>query len=201
MLTLLQNLARDKKKLVIAGVGLVIFVYADFSFVIATQIKGLRDLRTKIVSLRKDIETLNSDIKYVKTTTSKMVTLVTNKKLPLEREIPSLLQNISALANQNGIRIMQIDSTKEVPKSTQRGPAIKPKAGAKGPAQPAAAVPATTVKIKLEIIASYHKLGNFINEIENAEKLCIVDDLTINRDQSDPLKQTVSMVVKTYVKK
>ncbi|MFA5099508.1 MAG: hypothetical protein WC547_01305 [Candidatus Omnitrophota bacterium] len=199
MLNLLQGLARDKKKFAIAGVVLAAFLYVDFSFVIATQISGLKNLKTRILSLRKDIESLNSDIKYVKTTTSNMVTLVTNKKLPMEQEIPLLMQNISTIANANGVRIMQIDSTKEASKVISKGRASKVKKGAKAAKE--AAVPDITVRIRLDIIASYHKLGKFINEIENAEKLCIVEEVSISRDPSDPLKQKVSMVVKTYVKK
>jgi Tfp pilus assembly protein PilO len=201
MFAMLQDLARDKKKLAIAGVVTVALLYVDFSYVISSQIKVLKDLKAKIVSVRKDIETLNNDIKYVKTTTSKMVTLVTNKKLPLEKEIPSLLQDISAIANMNGIRIMQIDSTKEEAKAPQKGAASKPKKGERAAAQRESWSAMSAVKIKLDIIASYHKLGNFINEIENAEKLCIVDELSINRDSADPLKQSVRMVIKTYVKK
>jgi Tfp pilus assembly protein PilO len=201
MFAVLQDLARDKKKLAIAGVVLVVFLFADFNFVISTQIKGLKDLKSKIVSLRKDIESLNNDIKYVKTTTKNMVTLVTNKKLPLEKEIPSLLQDISSIANLNGVRIMQIDATKDTAKSGKNTVAARAKKGDKAAAKKESALSVNTVKIKMDIIASYHKLGNFINEIENAEKLCIIDDLSINKDAADPLKQHISLVIKTYVKK
>jgi Tfp pilus assembly protein PilO len=201
MFAVLQDLARDKKKLAIAGVVLVVFLFADFNFVISTQIKGLKDLKAKIVSLRKDIESLNNDIKYVKTTTKNMVTLVTNKKLPLEKEIPSLLQDISSIANLNGVRIMQIDATKDSAKSGKNASAARAKKGDKAVVKKESSVSVNTVKIKMDIIASYHKLGNFINEIENAEKLCIIDELSINRDVTDPLKQNISLVIKTYVKK
>jgi len=200
MLAVLQDLARDKKKLAIAGVVLVFFLYADFSFVIAAQIKGLADLKQKIVSLRRDIESLNNDIKLIRTTASKASSLVTNKKLPLEKEIPSLMQNISAIANEFGVRIMQIDSTKEATNLVKKGRRAKSKKGDKSPAQKESQVSVSIVKIKLDMVASYHKLGNFINEIENAEKLCIVDELSIARDPSDPTKQKVNMVLKTYVK-
>ena len=202
MFGLLQDLARDKKKLAIAGVVLAALVYGDFSFVISSQIQGLRSLNQKIVSLRKDIESLNSDIKYVKNTTSKMVTLVTNKKLPLEKEIPLLMQNISAIANKNGIRIMQIDFTKDAAIQAKKAPVSSKskKADSASVGQGAAAV-MSAVKVKLEIVGSYHKLGNFINEIENAEKLCIIDELSISRDPANPLKQNITMVVKTYVKR
>ena len=114
MISLLQDLARDKKKLALAGIVLAVFLFIDFSFVVGNQIRGIENLKTKILSIRKDIEALNSDIKYVKTTTRKMVALETTKKLPSEKEIPSLMQTISTIANANGIKIMQIDSTKEV---------------------------------------------------------------------------------------
>jgi Tfp pilus assembly protein PilO len=197
----LQSLARDKKKLAIAGVLLAAFLYADFTFVIGGQIKALKTIKQKIVSLRKDIEVLNKDISYVKKNTRAAATPVKVKRLVSEKEIPSLLQNISAIANENGIRIMQIDSSKEMPKaSKKKETASIGKKGAKPIQQKDKAVELASVKIKLDIIAGYHKLGNFINEIENADKFCMIDGISITRNPIDPLKHKVSLVVKTYVK-
>ena len=209
MFEFLQSLARDKKKLAIAGVLLVVFLYVDFTFVIANQTKGLKTIKQKIVSLRKDIEVLSKDILYVKKNSRADAVPLKIKKIVSEKEIPSLLQNISAIANENGIRMMQIDSTKEAPKiskkkgappSDKKGAASGDKKAAKPAQQKAQAVELASVKIKLDIIAGYHKLGKFINEIENADKFCLIDEVLIARDPVDPMKHKVSLVVKTYVK-
>jgi Tfp pilus assembly protein PilO len=200
MFVLLQGLVRDKKKLAAVCVGLVIFLYFDFTSVASNQIKGLREIKQRIVSLRKDIETLNSDIAYVKKSQQSIAAPLAVKKLPQEAEIPSLMQNISAIANNNGIRIMQIDSSKDVSKGAKSTAARTKKVAVAGK-QKELSSDFTAVMIKLEIIGGYHKLGNFVNDLENAGILCIIDEFTLGRDQSDPLKQKVNMIVKTYVKK
>jgi hypothetical protein len=199
MINLLQELKRDKKKLAVAGIALVVFLYADFSFVIAGQMKGLNAIKQKIVALRKDIGTLKSDIAYVKKTAGSAAAPVAMKKLLMEKEIPLLMQNISAIANANAIRIMQIDSSRDIAKAGKGGQVARAKKGEQSSKQESAAL--AGVKFKLDMIASYHRLGNFINELENAQKLCIVDSLSINRSTVDPMKQNISLVIKTYVKK
>jgi|GEM_PF-525559 len=204
MLPLLQDILHDKKKLAALVVGLLVFLYLDFAFVIGAQMKGAGAAKKKIVDLRKDIESFRSDSAFVKRTSLPSAAPIALKRLPAEREIPSVMQAISAIANENGVRIMQIDASRNV-KSSRKSPAqSRSRKGAKAAkdapdSDPAAGL--TQVAIKLDIVAGYHNLGNFINGIENAEKLCIIEDLTITRDASNPLKQNVNMVVKTYVKK
>jgi len=98
---------------------------------------------------------------------------------------------------------MQIDSSKEMPKTSKKKEKSVPaggKKGAKQGSQKAQAVELASVKIKLDIIAGYHKLGRFINEVENADKFCMIDEVLIARDPVDPMRHKVSLVVKTYVK-
>ncbi|HOU37207.1 MAG TPA: hypothetical protein PK562_08070, partial [Candidatus Omnitrophota bacterium] len=157
--------------------------------------------KKKIVALRKDIDAFNSDSAFVKKTSLPSSAPIALKKLPTEREIPSVMQAISAIANENGVRIMQIDASRDVKTSKMGAAQSGPKKGAKGGQQADIAAGLMPVNIRLDIVTGYHNLGNFINGIENAEKLCIIDGMTINRDASNPLKQNVSLVVKTYVKR
>jgi Tfp pilus assembly protein PilO len=203
----LQKLAQDKKKLAIAAVIFVILLYADFALVVGSQIKGVKDLKAKIIALRKDIDTLNNDIKYVKKNADSGAAPVKVKKLISEKEIPSLMQNISVLANENGVRIMQIDSVKEVPKTSKKsapgkdGKAAKDAKASKASKAKDASASLISVKIKMDVISGYHKLGNFINEIENADRFCMIEDLLVIRDPADSMKHKISLAVKAYVRK
>lgn len=201
MLPVLQDIVNDKKKLIALIVGLLVFLYIDFAFVIGAQMKEANAAKKKIVDLRKDIESFKSDSAFVKKTSRPSAAPIALKRLPAEREIPSVMQAISAIANENGVRIMQIDASRNV-KSSRKSPAqSRSKKGAKAAPDTDPAAGLTQVNIRLDIVAGYHNLGNFINGIENAEKLCIIEDMTITRDASNPLKQNVNMAVKTYVKK
>lgn len=201
MVPLLNDIVHDKKKLAATIVGLMVFLYVDFAFVIGSQMKGANAIKKKIVTLRKDIDSFKSDSAFVKKTSRPASAPIAVKKLPTEREIPSVMQAISAIANENGVRIMQIDASRDVKTSKKGAAQSRPKKGAKGGQQADTSAGLTPVNIRLDIVTGYHNLGNFINGIENAEKLCIIDEMTVNRDASNPLKQNVSLVVKTYVKK
>ena len=202
MIDFLLNLARDKKKMALAGIGLAVFLYVDFTFIIGAQVNGLKVLNKKISQLRSDIETLNKDIAYVRQNNQPVsAAQAVVKRLPQEQDISALLQHISGLAVVNGVRVMQIDSSKEAQKAVKVAkPSSKDKKSVKAPSIGLSGnLP--VVKIKLDVIGSYHKIGSFINALENSEKFCFVDELMINRDPADPLKQRVNLVIKTYVKK
>jgi len=200
----LLSLGRDKKKLAIAAIALAFFLYADFSFGIGGQINYLKDLNKKITQRSKEIETLKTDIAYVQQKKTPVAgSPVVVKTLPQEKDIPALLQHISGLAGANGIRVMQIDSTKEAQKAekTVKKPAVTKdkKNPKKVSAAPSVNLP--IVKIKLDVVGGYHKLGSFINALENSDKFCFVDELMIGRDPAEPLREKINLVIKTYVKK
>lgn len=201
MIEFLLSLARDKKKLAFAGIAMAVFLYVDLAFIAGAQTGALKALNKKISQIRADISDLTKDIEYVRQKKDPSASQAGAKKLVQEKDIPALLQHISGLANSNGLRVMQIDSIKETQKtqkSAKKTP--KTKAGAKTVSvEPKPSLPA--IKIKMEVIGTYHKLGYFINDLENSDKFCFIDELMIGRDPADQLKQRINLVIKTYVKK
>ncbi|MFA5075672.1 MAG: hypothetical protein WC436_06245, partial [Candidatus Babeliales bacterium] len=156
MLPVLQDIVHDKKKLAAVIVGLLVFLYVDFAFVIGAQMKGANAAKKKIVDLRKDIESFKSDSAFVKKTSRPSAAPIALKRLPAEREIPSVMQAISAIANENGVRIMQIDASRNV-KASRKSPAqSRSKKGAKAVQDTDPAAGLTQVNIKLDIVAGYH---------------------------------------------
>jgi len=190
MVPLLQDIVHDKKKLAVVAVCLLIFLYVDFTFIISGQIKAINAVKKKISTLRKDIEAFKSDSAFVKNASLSQSVPASLKKLPSEEEVPSLMQAISAIANENGVRIMKIDKSRSARQEAGSLAKSSPVKGNRAGLQ--TSDPATglgQVEIRLDIVAGYHNLGNFINGIENLEKLCFIDELTINRDASNPMKQ------------
>lgn len=89
------------------------------------------------------------------------------------------------MANKNNVKILQLNPAREAPK-TKKG---------------AAATDLSPNLIALDLICDYHSLGVFINELENAPKFMVVEELKISPYSESIFQQSVSLVIKTYVKK
>lgn len=60
---------------------------------------------------------------------------------------------------------------------------------------------AQPVSIKLEVLSDYHHCGSFVNDLENAQELIVVEEIRIAANPDDTLRQRVALMLKTYVKK
>lgn len=98
-------------------------------------------------------------------------------RLPSEKEFPVFLELISRLAKKNNIKIIAIEPQRIVDDQS-----------------------AFYVRIPVFINAfcGYHDLGQFINELEYAEKFIRVESLDISAGQNDPSKHEVMITLNTY---
>ena len=55
--------------------------------------------------------------------------------------------------------------------------------------------------INLDLIAEYHNFGKFINTLENNEFLIVIESFKIEAQAKDPLRQKITVTLKTYVEK
>lgn len=193
MTGLAERLKLDKQKVIAVLIFFAAFVYADVSFILGGQLRSVSAVGKKAAALKNDLETLKRELSAAQKT-SATAKPAKERVLISEREISTLQQSISSAAKNNSIKVMQISTNKEVKGSSSGKAAAKPvgtSSGEKG----------TPTTIKLDLIASYHNLGSFINELENGKIMVTVEDLRITRDSNDPLKQKVVMELRTIVKK
>ncbi len=190
----LQSLTQDKKKLALAALIVVIFLYIDVTFIMGFQLKSAIGSRAKIIKLKNDLGALKKelakieDLKKNNALDSQRPSLKAKKAITAE-EIPSLIQMISDLANKNTVRIIQIKpSRQEVPVNN---------------AKPVPAAPAnlTPLLITLDLSGDYHHFGKFINQLEDAETLLVVEEMKIISDGKDYFQQKANLVLRAYVKK
>lgn len=188
LLDKLDKLELDKKKVfLILSVGLLL-IYADFSFFINLQLRSLKTSGPKIIKLKKDIDTLVKDLSAMQNKQTQVKEGTQQLKIIIsEDEIPALLQDISRIGNKNNIKIMQIKPSKEL--RTRQDKTSK---------EPVKLAP---FLITLELSCSYHNFGKFINDLENAKEFMAVQDVKIGHDANDYLRQSVNLVLMTYVKK
>ena len=165
----------------------LIVALLDMKFLMSLQLSTLKGTGNKISKLRKEVATLRQEI-------------VAMKKMPLEKQgenikvkqfisegdVPSLLQDISDMANKNKVSIAQ----------------IKPLEGIKiKDDKLEGATSMVPVMIALDTVADYHSLGAFINTLENADKFIAVEEIKISGDAVNYFQQKASILLKTYVKK
>ena len=102
------------------------------------------------------------------------------RKLPTEKDIPDLLQNLSATATETGVKLLEIEKKQEI--REERGQTFY-----------------ITVPFNLVFKGGYHNIGSFVNKLENAERFMKIQHLTIKGDAKDPFEHRAEAVVLTYI--
>ncbi len=189
---LIDKLKLDKKKILFIALVAAAILYLDFTLLIKLQFNYLKDIGPKVVKLKKDIKNLSKDLATMqdfqdKQGKMKQTVASSVKRIITEERVPLFLQHISDTANKNNISIMQIRPSQEFRADEEKisGNTIK----------------FSPVLTTLDLSCSYHNLGKFINDLENLEEFIAVQEFKITPSSGDYLRQNVSLVLKTYVRK
>lgn len=180
----------DKKKIILIVSACCIVIYLDYNLILKKQLGGISALKPKITQLKQDIENLNKDLAMIEDLKAKQAKQPEKgasriKRIVSEGGLPSLLEEISSLANKNSVKIKQIKPLWESKKDE------KVKAAQKSFAP---------LLIAMDLSCDYHHLGGFIGALENNEYFMAVENLRIVNEGSNFLQQKVSLALKTYVK-
>jgi Tfp pilus assembly protein PilO len=180
----------DNKKIAAIIIVCLVLIYVDFAFLMKMQLAGLKGTGPKIAKLKTDLDLLNKDLNSMEYTESQQLEnrqkiLARTKKIIPQEQIASLMQEISEIANKDRVDIAQMKPSLELP-AKQSKPVTPQKF--------------TPLLIILDVTCDYHHLGGFINDLENAQVFISVVDLKIASEETNYLKQNVSLVLKTYVR-
>lgn len=187
-----KKLESDNKMVFLIIPVCLIVIYLDFTFLMKLQLSGIKNLEPKIIKLKKDLDALQKDLFRMQDLKNKQIekkdkALSVAKKIISEEYIASLLQDMSDLANKNGVSILQMKPAKE-----PQSPKVK---------EAPASVKFTSLLITLDLLCDYHHLGNFINDLENLQTFIAVQNIKITSQPTDFLRQKVTLVLRTYVRK
>ena len=179
----------DNKTLMLITIISSLLLYVNFSFIIKAQLAGIKEKERLTAQLKRDVDTFYKNLALMKDSESKNKKakpqdLIKRKSIIAESEVPSLLKQIADLADNNKVLLLQIRPLRELSAS--------------------GATPVEKVMpllINLEAAGDYHKFGYFINSLENAPVFISVSEMKILPKEGDYLKQKISLVLRTYVKK
>ncbi len=191
IMNLLDKLKLDNNKKILLIISVcVVIIYIDFISLMKLQLKGIRAQTPKIITLKENIGSLAKDLsrmEELKKRINAKEQLGTQKikKIISEGELPLLLEAISDMANQNKVRIAQINTPKDTNAKEEliAGEKLLP------------------INITLVLSCTYHSLGAFINSLENAEQFIELKDMKIMRDSRDYFLESVTLTLKSYAKK
>jgi len=131
------------------------------------EIESARKDIAKIKSLKDEIERYRDKVDQYE------------KKLPVEQEIPNLLENLSEMAKSSNITIVGITP-------------VKSDKGAKDAIY-------QEFPILISAKSGYHELGSFISKLESADRFMKVVDISIKSTKMSPKRHDVELVVSTYI--
>jgi len=181
----MSSIRTNKQSLIVVAVISAMLIYLDFSFLLKAQVKAFSQANAKVTKLHSDIQAVKKNMVIIEQNALKEKTNLQVKKVATEGELLTLLEQISEIAKDNSISVSQINPQKV------SLPASKTKA-----AQPQSSfIPVT---IKLVMSCGYHKLGAFLNDLENCEYATSVEDISITPESA--FTEKVQLTLKTYVK-
>ena len=181
-----EDLTANKKKLmVLVGVIAILIVVVYFNFILAPQTMWVIKSVSNMSKSRSDLANARADITKIEKLRTDMTSFEEKvdkyeKMLPAEQEIPSLLENLSAMARNSGIKIVGITPVVSKDEKVDKNRIYK------------------EIPILISAKSGYHELGRFLSALENADRFMKVADMEIKSNTTSPKKHDVELMVLTY---
>ena len=175
----------NRQQFLLLGIAIAIVLF-DFIFLLKPQFSNLAKLNSKRSQLKKDFYLARTQIAQLGKLREQYASLEGSiasgqKWFILEAEIPSMLENISSMANDNQVKIMQ----------------IKPMYKKQEPDKQAEGYYPLTVYIIAQ--GGYHQLGRFINKLENNHIFIKLNELDIVPDQRNYLTHNIKLILEIFL--
>ena len=182
------------------GVGL----YGYVTLAVQPLLRALNDLsgRVRAASVQlQQVQQLVAQEGTVRQEYARLTSNVTKLRtgLPNDTEMPSVIQLLSDLADQSGVKIVSI-----FPQRTLDRPELSPKpvkdakSGKSAPAPPVQPPLYKEIPIEIEAVTGFHQLGMFLSRVESASQPMRLKKLHIDADQKEIKRQSVNAVLIAY---
>ncbi len=189
MLKLLNNFMKNKSQFLLAVILVsAIIGFLFINFLLIPQIMKVTDLLSKAGKSRADIKSANLEVARIPELKKKIDTFRDKvdsyeKMLPAEREIPTLLEDLSAMAKRSKVKIVGIVPVTQAAKTDidKKGQIYQ------------------EIPILISAKSGYHDLGAFIGDLENSRRFMKIVDISMKTSKASPVKHDVELIVCTYI--
>ncbi len=167
---------------------LLAVLLVDYSLVMRFQWNTLRSVNPEITRLSREVQVTKNNMRRMsrfreETRNLKSQIEQMNRKLKSREEIPLVLENISRLANRNGVNIKRI-----MPDTSLEEPVLKNDEGQY-----------FSIPIMVEAGSSYHAFGLFLNQLETEGIFWDIPEFTIAVNKSDFRVHIIKLTLDTIV--
>ncbi|RJP29036.1 MAG: hypothetical protein C4533_04360 [Candidatus Omnitrophota bacterium] len=176
---IIEKIELDSKKLVLILIVACTILYLDIALLFPAQLRSLKAADTKVSKLREEISQINKDLELLKNASLVKDNALASRLIIKEEQVPALLQTIFNKANERNVRIMQMKPIKEGKAKQAQGLTL----------------------ISLDLLGDYHRIGAFINDLENSKELIAVKEFRMNNVPGDNFQQKAYFLIEAYVKK
>lgn len=179
----------DKKVLILIVLVFVIVFVLYFNFLMRPQLARVADLLSRTGRMMANLKTADSNISKIDSfkkiiSDNKEKVEEYEEKLPVEHEIPRLLEDLSNMAKTSNIKILSITP---LPAPSVKDASARKRAYYK------------EIPIRINAKSGYHELGAFLNNLEKADRFMKVIDIDIKANRATPKKHDVDLIICTYV--
>lgn len=184
------NIDFKKQKNLISYIILsIILILIDLMLIIIPQLKAIGKINPRIKKISAELKAFSDDKKNLSqlklnVDNFKKNNEVLRKKIIVEGDVLSLIENISKIGNEENIKITQISPIQE-PKEKKLGTISRGDIFAK--------------MININITGGYHNLARFINRLENMDEFVKVIVLNIKFDKQLYTSQVVQLVLGIFI--
>lgn len=135
--------------------------------------------------------------------------LVMRGVLPNEKELPAVIEILSNLASQAGVKIQTISPVRTPPSGAESKSPLAARVLQEGSKKPGAAQGASLlprpapivfrdIQIQLDALAGFHQLGAFLSTVEMREQPIQVSTLRIETDPRSTLPPRVQLILRAF---
>lgn len=187
---------RERRTLLLGGALAVVVGWVYVAYIIGPLLREAGRLGQEVATARQQLQllqlatanevALRDQHRQLDETVSSL-----RKLLPAEKELPAVIEQLSDLASQAGVKIETI-----FPQRPTDAPKPKPPPTAK----PGAATPIVykDVLIQIDAVAGFHQLGTFLALVESSDEPMEVDSLRVTADPRGLKRPEIKLVIKTY---
>lgn len=185
-----MKLKLENKTPLFIGLGIFFILMLDYAFLLRPQILLIKKIGGQVSFLSKELRSAKKDIASIEQFKKRLATLkeniaVVGERIPAEEEIPVALENISQLAKDSYVKIIQIKPSRESEKN------VATLSGGK----------VFELPIFIEARCGFHQLGSFLNKLESDKIFMNIDGFELLPNPEDNLHHIAKLVVEIYILK
>ncbi len=178
----------EKNPYYVIGGFLILLFLIDYFLVMQFQLRTLGNLNEKTATLKTAIDKGQQDIERFAAYQNELKRLQEKygqieSQVHSKDELPLILENISRIANQKGLRTDQM-----MPNTSLMEEVAKNNDGQY-----------FAIPIQVEGTSEYHDFGRFLNQLENEEVFMLVPEFVIKASRDDQSRHDIELTLEAVV--